>query len=106
MAKVQVDGDLYKVAYITGPSHVWLGLRFATKPQPNPRFLAHPPVGDCSHGSLSEAEILAAVTRGIAEFHPLAHVSEIQYVSNDSPNYRIYEQCAKLIAKHVAGGEG
>ena len=96
------------VSYITGPSHVLLGLAFGERPA-TPVLVRQPAVGACSHGQLDEGQILAAVLAGIAaakhETGRTLNPTEIIYVENDSPRYSLYQHCAYLIAQRVTNGE-
>jgi hypothetical protein len=49
---------------------------------------------------LDEDQIAEAVVAAAAE-HGL-YVGRIEYIANDSPNYQIYHNCARLLAQHAA----
>lgn len=94
------DGDLFSASLQTGPSHVWLGLRFSAEPVNCVKMNKRPPIGTCSHGALDEKQIRKAVLGVIDDESVLFYASEIEYVSNDSPRYGMYAHCANLIIRH------
>jgi hypothetical protein len=103
------QGHRYFVTYITGPSHVRLGLAFGAS-DGEPAMIQRPPVAACDHGRLDEESIRAAVRDGLADARDRAGVTvratEIVYVADDSPRYDIYRHCAFLLAERVGrGGE-
>jgi hypothetical protein len=98
----QKDGR-YFVSYITGPSHVYLGLAFGQSPA-EPAMIRQPKLGHCDHGPLDEQRIRDAVFAGVAESQSGLHPTEIIYVEDDSARYDIYQHCAFLLAQRVASG--
>ena len=50
------------VSYITGPSHILLGIKFTKEPV-HVQVVKEPAQGMCFHGSLDESQILAACKR-------------------------------------------
>lgn len=100
---IRKDGR-YFACYITGPSHILLGLAFGSSPT-IPRLRQEPAQGSCKHGMLDEARISGAVLEGVSEANVKIYPVEIIYVANDSPRYDLYKYCAYLIAKRVADGE-
>ena len=96
--------DTYYVSYITGPSHVLLGLEFGSAVV-QPSVHRNDAQGSCSHGTLDETRIVAAVVEGVAEAGVQLHPAKIVYVENDSPRYDLYKYCAYLLANRVAAGE-
>ena len=94
----------YFVSYITGPSHVLLGLAFDSTAA-SPTVHREPRRGACDYGTLDESKIRDAVVAGAAEANVQLHPVEIIYVENDSPRYDLYKYCAYLLAKRVAAGE-
>lgn len=96
-------GDLLTVSYITGPRHVWLGLRLSRTPADAPEIVKHPPLGECAHGGLDEAELVAAVVARLQD-HGL-YAERLEYVENDSPAYNLYAHCAGLLAKRFITGK-
>ena len=109
MPQFTKHGHRYFVSYITGPSHVLLGLAFG-QADAAPAIFEIPPVGGCHHGSLDEARIRDAVRGGLADARERAaitlHATEIVYVADDSPRYDLYRHCAFLLAERVGrGGE-
>lgn len=99
MARVHRKDDLLVVQYVTGPQHVYLGIKFSCDPV-TPTIVKLPAVGACSHGELDQGQLIDAVI-GVAEEHGL-HVERVEYVANDSPNYEIYRHCTRLLAKQAA----
>ena len=91
------QGDLLTVSYITGPRHLWLGLRLSRSPVNAPTVVRRPPIGDCAHGEIDEATLVAAVTERLKDLD--LHAERIEYVANDSPVYALYAHCAGLLAE-------
>ena len=95
------------VSYITGPSHILLGIKFTSDPS-EPSIFKTFSQGGCFHGNLDEIKIIAAVTEGLstfrAEFGSDLHAEEIIYVENDSPRYEMFKYTAYLLAKHLTSG--
>jgi len=102
-----VNQGRHYISYITGPSHVLLGIKFGSRPT-QPRIIRTAAHGNCSHGELAEAEIKMAVTKGLEEFRRESgaelHAEEIVYVENDSPRYDMYTAVAYMLAKHLFNG--
>ena len=98
----QKDGRFF-VFYITGPSHVLLGLAFGQSPA-EPIMVCQPKSHRCDHEALDERRIRAAVLAGVADSKSELHPTEIIYVEDDSPRYEIYQHCAFLLAQRVASG--
>jgi hypothetical protein len=96
------------VAYITGPSHVLLGINFSRK-FAEPALVKLPAQGTCSHGTLDEARIHEAVQEVLAAHRADGEeifASEIAYVENDSPRYDLYRIAAHVLTKHfLSNGE-
>ncbi|WP_124543635.1 hypothetical protein [Piscinibacter terrae] len=95
------------VAYVTGPSHVLLGVRFVEHPA-EPKLVKEAPQGTCSHSPLDELQVREAVQEALAAFRAEAganlHAAEIVYVENDSPHYDLFRIAAQLLAKHYVSG--
>jgi hypothetical protein len=102
------DGKFYFIQYMTGPSHVLLGLDFQDEPAAIVKIVARPPVGSCGHGRLDEKEIRTAVLTGVREGCEHAgrtlFPATIIYVESDSPRYSLYRRCAKLLVERVSTG--
>jgi hypothetical protein len=96
-------GDVPTIAYITGPKHVFLGMKLAKDPVVAPAVVKHAPRGDCRHGTIDEARVLAAVVAGAGEygFHP----THVEFIENDSPDYALHEKCARLLAQRALADE-
>lgn len=97
MPHYRTTGNLTSVSYVTGPRHVWLGLELSTTPHPGPTVVRRPPNGTCDHGEILEAEVIAAVRRGLrgTGLSPV----RVVFVDNDTPDYGLYAHCAKLLAR-------
>ena len=108
MPDYRKQGDLFIVSYVTGPSHVRLGIRFSSEPRSSPTLTRLPPVGECDHGPLEESRIVESVNEGVSrandKHHTHMRVAEIHYVANDSPRYDLFRHCAFLIADGVQAG--
>jgi hypothetical protein len=87
------------VSLITGPSHVFLGIRFGHGPV---ELVKRPPIGRCQHGVLDETRIREAVRSGLAKANTESGTSleaaAVLYAENDSPRYEMFERCAYLLA--------
>lgn len=95
--------DRYFVSYITGPSHVLLGLSFGDAGTP-PAMVRLPHSGDCSHEPLDQSRIEKAVMAGIIEAGVQLHPVEIVYSEGDSAQYELYQHCGCVLAQRVASG--
>ena len=104
MPTFTTEGNRLFVSYITGPSHVRLGLAFSEMAIPLPTIVCQPPIGTCNHGETEEALLVEAVAAGVAHVNPSLHVAEIVYVANDSPHYSLYRHCARLLAERFLQG--
>jgi len=95
------------VSYITGPSHVLLGIKSTSAPT-DPSIIKTASTSGCFHEHLDEARIKADVTDGLStfreEFGSHLHAEEIVYVENDSPRYEFFRVVAYLLAKHLSDG--
>lgn len=96
------------VSYITGPSHVLLGVKF-TNQVSDPKLIKQPSQGICSHGKLDEDQIRQVVQEALAAFREEGssiYAEEILYVENDSPRYDLFHLAAySLVKQYVDGGE-
>jgi hypothetical protein len=96
------------VSYITGPSHILLGVRFTHEPV-TPKLIKQPPQGSCSHGTLDESQIFEVVQEVLAAHRAegaSVFAEEIIYVGNDSPRYDLYRMAAHMLTKqYLSGGE-
>jgi hypothetical protein len=98
------EGERHFVSYITGPSHIRLGLRFSASPVPSPEITCQPAIGASDHAAIDERLLLEAVAAGTAEASPLLTIAEVFYVADDSPRYSLYRHCAKLLAERFLQG--
>lgn len=102
------SGRFHGISYITGPSHVCLQIEFASQPTLEPRLVALPPFGNCSHGALDLRCVLSEVIDAASEtnrdlgskFFP----SVIRYSPNDSPYYDLFGYCTSLLVRRLASG--
>ena len=96
------------MTYITGPTHNLLGLAFRKRGGSGLEIEARPAVGGCEHAPIQEDLLAQAVNDGLqdaaSEIGVVLQARKIVYVMDDTPAYRIYRHCAKLIACQVAGG--
>ena len=103
------QGDFYQGAHISGPRHVFLAVAFAAAPLEQIIVEALPPAGNCTHGPLDPAAILAAVERGLAaanqEFRLTWAIRHIQYVSNDTGPESLYELIVRRIIERRVQGQ-
>ena len=93
----------YFVSYITGPSHVMVGLSFGPADK-EPLVVCLSNLGSCNHGTLDETRIRESVLAGVAEACVELHPAEIVYCEGDSSRYDIYQQCGYVLAQRVASG--
>jgi hypothetical protein len=91
--------DLLVASYISGPSHIWLGIAFSASPIASPKIVVRPAIGDCCDSSLDSERIQDAVTKGIQDAGIVLSIERIEYVANDSPRYDIYRHCARRMAE-------
>ncbi len=98
-------GETYVCTIVTGPSHVFLGLRLSESAVQSIEFLKLQPSGSCSHGELDENEISNAISQAVehaaSEFGVEFFVKYIEYVANDSPGYETYQQAARCIFRGI-----
>ena len=99
MPTFSVEDGRHFVAYVTGPSHIRLGLLLTTTPVENPLIIERPAIGQCTHGEIDRAELVGAVRVGIASVSAAIYAAEIIYIANDSPQYSLFSRCAALLAK-------
>ena len=104
--QITQDGEYYKVWYVTGPRHNFLALSFTSRTGVVlPKITALPPVGGCVHEPLDPDEIARAVLSGVEEANQELktsyQVSEIQYVTNDTPSEIVYAfLAARIVRSH------
>jgi hypothetical protein len=106
MPTFTTKGDQHFVSYITGPSHILLGLRFSDVPILRPEIIQQPAVGSCNHGEIDEPSLIEAVIAGTADVSLSLAVAQVIYVADDSPQYSLYRHCAKLLAERFLQGAG
>jgi len=95
--------DRYFVSYITGPSHVLLGISFGPAGTA-PVIVRQSRPSHCDHRPLDESRIREAVMAGVAAAAVPLHPVEIVYCEGDSPRYELYQQCGYVLAQRVASG--
>lgn len=90
------------VALITGPTHVLLGIRFTDAAPTSIELIKRARVGTCNHGPLDERRIEEAIRAGVAEANAETgarlSVAQAFYVEDDSPDYRLFQRAAHLLA--------
>ncbi len=90
------------VTMITGPSHVFLGIRFSDDPLASMQLIKRPRVGWCAHEPLDEKRIAESILAGVAaanaKFGTKLSVAQAFYVENDSSQYDLFAKCAFLLA--------
>jgi hypothetical protein len=94
------------VSYITGPTHILLGLRFCTAAG-TVNMVKVPPVGTAPYVPVDEASVRSAVEEALSEFRisgANVFVSEVVYVEDDTPRYNHFKIAAALLAHHFASG--
>ena len=103
------SGDYYRVSFVTGPSHVLLGLLLGVGNKANIDMVSLGVAGKCNHGSHDLENMKQSVIEGVSkannEFGTNFTIKEIQYVKNDTPNYTLYVHCAYLIIKGIYEGK-
>lgn len=89
------------ISYVTGPSHVLLGVRFSEK-SVAPALIKLSAQGSCSHGGLDEGKIREAVQEVLAAHRDEGKevfAAEFVYVENDSPRYDLYRIAMHALTK-------
>ena len=95
---------LHFVSLITGPTHVLLGLEWGDETRDeNILIEVTSPIGEHQHAPIDQNKMKQTVLSAVKEMSqsasvPLA-IRRIRYVANDSPDYRLYEQAARLLAE-------
>ena len=101
-------GEQFIVTVVTGPAHVYLGLKFGDCDDFDIQVVSSPPVGACIHGELDKSKIIQYSLEGVEtankKLDGQLRIAEIQYIKDDSPRYDIYRRCAFLIAEGVLKG--
>ena len=85
-----VQDGRHFVAYVTGPSHIRLGLLLTTAPVENPLIIERPQSDNARTAKSTAAELVGAVRVGIASVSAAIYAAEIIYVANDSPRTRSF----------------
>jgi hypothetical protein len=102
--KVTKDGNVYKVARITGPKHNFLGLTLSGAEVPSltvERLQVDD--GGIHAGTLDEQQLVAAVRGGVTEanqkFGAHFYIAKLQYVATDTPDPSVYSLLAQTIVE-------
>jgi hypothetical protein len=110
--QVTKQGDFYRIARVTGPTHNALLISFAVRTEADiatPVIEALPPMGDCQHENLNSDTILSEVLEGVQEgntqFVTAYHVPTVQYVLNDTRPESAYRYLAFKLIEHLARAE-
>lgn len=94
------DGDLYKIARITGPTHNLLALRFGAPTGPTPRVEA---LDSRSGARLDRDAVRGEVEKGVADANQRLgtsyRVDLIQFVPDDTPPETAYRGLAERITE-------
>jgi hypothetical protein len=103
MPQFSQQGDFDTISFITGPSHVLLGIEFSEKEKVVPMgLIKRPRVGASNHDPLDEVRIIEAIQAGVAaanaETGAKLAVAQAFYIEDDSPRYELFQQCAYLLA--------
>ena len=101
------DDKYFFVTYITGPSHVLVGLAITTGDDVGDVVMVRrPAAGHC--GPVDEEEVRRAVLAGVEEANrglgTRWRATEIVYAQDDSPRYSLYRHCAKLLIEQLDAG--
>lgn len=101
------DGNFYKVARITGPTHNLLSLRFAIgDDEITPIVERLKPVLDSllnSQGVLSEAQ--AGVHEANRRFGTSFRIASLQFADSDTPPESVYRLLAFSLVERLATGQ-
>lgn len=101
------EDSRYFVSYITGPSHVRLGLSLAASATAPVMVRVANPTAH-SHGNLDEEKIRQAVINAVARvtrhMNQSLNLAEIVYREGDSPRYDLYEYCAVVLLERILNG--
>ena len=101
------DGEFYKVARITGPTHNFLGLSLE---RARPDHLPDVEALDMAAGSgrLDAARVVEAAQRGVAAANEALGseflLVKVMFVSDDSPPEDVYESLAEAIIRELVHG--
>lgn len=97
-----IDGDLYKIAKITGPTHNMLGLSFFQENETGQLNIDDLEIKKSSHNTLNKNNIIEIVTSTIEEFNSEFKVNlrikTIQFLSSDTPIINCYKELTTQIA--------
>jgi len=92
-------GEVFKVAKISGPKHNFLGMIVSEKPLNEVAMV--PFTKDNEKSVIDESRLFAAVSEGIElenlERGTRLFAHRIEYVTSDTPVYRIYTELARAI---------
>lgn len=104
------DDKHFFITYITGPSHVLVGLAVATGGDAGGVVMVRrrSPVAGCGCSPVDEGEVRRAVIAGVEEANRELgtrwRATEIVYAEDDSPRYSLYRHCAKLLIERLNAG--
>jgi hypothetical protein len=105
--KVIKDGQVYKVARVTGPTHNFLGLVLSLNSTPTvPRVETMAVEAlDVTAATIPKDEVVRQVLKGVAEaneeYGTQFRVDVIQYVPTDSRDDLVYMSLAKAIIEEA-----
>lgn len=102
--KVTKDGNVFKVARITGPKHNFLGLTLS-RAEVLSLTVERLQVDDGGvyAGTLDEQQLVEAVQQGVTEanqkFGTHFYITKLQYVMTDTPDSSVYSLLAQKIVE-------
>jgi hypothetical protein len=102
--KLTKDGNVYKLARITGPKHNFLGLALSGAEVPSLTIeRLQVDDGGVYAGTLDEQQFVEAVRQGVMEanqkFGTHFYITKLQYVVTDTPDPSVYSLLAQKIVE-------
>lgn len=94
------DGEFFKVARVTGPTHNFLALRFGEADSPNVVILDAEATILLSEENVRK-QVLAGVSRANAELGTRYRVAEMQFLRGDTKPEEIYQELAMALTKRM-----
>ena len=101
-----LDGDIYKIARITGPKHNLLGVRFSETIDKVETILL--PTKDGEPQNIEPQDVLREVEEGLnivnLELNKQYFVSEIYYIPSDTKPVSVYSFLIQELIKRINDG--
>ena len=94
------DGDFYKLARITGPTHNMLSVRFGHSREATIEALTEKFEGGLSSEEVKK-QVLEGVSKANEELKTDYQVKDIQFLRSDSPPEKIYSALAFHLTKKM-----